>query len=118
MVFTYAQLDVILAQKHGMTTHHLHGCFCGDAGPGAALVEHHGHCLAREGTVQRFRRLLAGGESSLDGGLVRRRIENEFCELGWAEVANRQEMPGLGGARQRSSLDMSHGGFNGAASSG
>lgn len=66
--------------------------------------------------MQRFRRLLASGESGLDRSLVRRGIKNEFCKFSGAEVADGEKMPRPGSTGERASLELSHCGFDGAAS--
>lgn len=88
----YTELNVVLAQKHGMAAEQRDGRLCRHARAGAALAEHHGDRLAGHAVAERGRRL-----TGLDLGLARGAIADEVGEFGGCEVRNGHEMPGRGG---------------------
>lgn len=88
---TYTQLNIIFAQKHGMTAQHRDGRLRGHAGAGAALAKHHGDRLAGQAISQR-----GGSLAALYLRLARGAVAHEVGKLGGREVGNGHEMPGGG----------------------
>ena len=54
---TYAELDIILAEEHWVSSQHCDGSLSRDSGSGASLAEHHSHGLSSHAAGQLYGRL-------------------------------------------------------------
>jgi len=79
----YAELDIVLAQEHGVTTHQRDSGFSGHTGSCATFAEHNGDFFASQAASQR-----AWGISSLDSSLVRSAIAHESSKFGGSQVTD------------------------------
>lgn len=107
--FIDSQLDVVLAEEHGVAAHLDDGAFGGNAGAGAALAEHHGDGLAGEGAVEGL-----GDGAGFDGPLVGGGIADEGCEFGWGQVGDGEQVPRCEGRSCRRCGGVTGGGVEAA----